>query len=54
MLGLSESVLNHIEKDIAAAEKEMDDDAESIITGERYNYIGTIIGDCLKKEIKGV
>lgn len=53
MLGLSESVLNHIEKDIAAAEKEMDDDAESIITGERYNYIGTIIGDCLKKRNKG-
>ncbi len=53
MLGLSENVLNHIEKDIASAEKEMDDDAESIITGERYNYIGTIIGDCLKKRNKG-
>ena len=28
----------------------MDDDAESIITGERYDYIGSIIGSCLKKE----
>ena len=31
------------------AEKEMDDDAESIITNERYSFIGSIIGDCLKK-----
>ena len=34
---------------IARAEKEMDDDAESIITNERYSFIGSIIGDCLKK-----
>ncbi len=53
MLKLSDSTLSHIEKDIAAAEKEMDDDAESIITGERYNYIGTVIGGCLKKKNKG-
>ena len=43
----------HIETDIAAAEKEMDDDSESIITNERYNYIGAIIKDCLKKKNKG-
>ena len=38
-----------VEDIIARAEKEMDDDAESIITNERYNFIGSIIGDCLKK-----
>ena len=38
-----------IEDIIARAEKEMDDDAESIITNERYSFIGSIIGDCLKK-----
>ena len=43
----------HIEQDIAAAEKEMDDDSESIITNERYIYIASIIKDCLKKKNKG-
>ena len=38
-----------VEDIIARAEKEMDDDAESIITNERYSVIGYIIGDCLKK-----
>ena len=38
-----------VEDIIARAEKEMDDDAESIITNERYSCIGSIIGDCLKK-----
>ena len=38
-----------VEDIIARAEKEMDDDAESIITHERYSFIGSIIGDCLKK-----
>ena len=38
-----------VEDIIARAEKEMDDDAESIITNERYSFIGSIIGDCLKK-----
>lgn len=52
-LGMSEADKAHIEGDIAAAEKEMDDDAESIITNERYIYIGTIIKDCLKKKNKG-
>ena len=38
-----------VEDIIARAEKEMDDDAESIITNERYSFIGSIIVDCLKK-----
>ena len=41
-----------VEDIIARAEKEMDDDAESIITNERYSFIGSIIGDCLKKNKK--
>ncbi len=52
-LGLSKEVIAHIEKDITAAEQELDDDAESIITGERYNYIASIIDDCIKKANKG-
>lgn len=53
MLNLPEDKLEHIEQDIAAAEREMDDDSESIITNERYLYIGTIIKDCLKKKNRG-
>jgi len=45
--------MEHIEKDIVAAETEMDDDAESIITNERYIYIASIIKGCLKKKNKG-
>ena len=41
-----------VEDVIARAETEMDDDAESIITNERYTFIGSIIGDCLKKNRK--
>ena len=51
-LGLSKEKLDHIEKDIAAAEKELDDDAESIITNERYVYIASIIKSCYKKQSK--
>ncbi len=46
-------VLAHIEEDIKAAEKEMDDDAESIITNERYIYIASIIKACYKKQNRG-
>jgi ferrous iron transport protein B len=53
MLNIPEKDKKHIENDIVAAEKEMDDDSESIITNERYIYIGTIIKDCLKKKNKG-
>ena len=49
-LGLSEDKFKHIEQDIAAAEKELDDDAESIITNERYEYIASIIKSCYKKK----
>ena len=52
-LGMSEQVKAHIEKDICAAEKEMDDDSESIITNERYIYIASIITDCYKKKNQG-
>lgn len=52
-LKLEENVLSHIEADIRAAEEEMDDDAESIITSERYAYIGSIIKKCLKKKSAG-
>lgn len=52
-LALKADTIAHIEKDIAAAEKEMDDDAESIITSERYIYIGNIIRSCYKKKNKG-
>lgn len=48
-LHLSESAKAHIEKDIQAVEKELDDDAESIITNERYVYIASIIKGCYKK-----
>ena len=49
-LGISKSALDHIEKDIQAAEEELDDDAESIITNERYIYIASIIKGCYKKK----
>ncbi|HBF15924.1 MAG TPA: ferrous iron transporter B [Clostridiales bacterium] len=52
-LKLDPQVLSHIETDIKAAEKEMDDDAESIITNERYIYISTIIKSCYKKKNAG-
>ena len=42
-LKISEEKLSHMEKDIAAAEKELDDDAESIITNDRYEYITTVL-----------
>lgn len=52
-LDIPQNVINHIEKDIQAAEKELDDDAESIITNERYIYIASIIKSCYKKKNKG-
>jgi ferrous iron transport protein B len=47
-LGITPEKLEHIEADIKAAEKELDDDAESIITNERYIYITEAIRGCLK------
>ncbi|MBQ3707578.1 MAG: ferrous iron transporter B, partial [Clostridia bacterium] len=52
-LNLSEATLAHIETDIAAVEKEMDDDAEAIITNERYLAIADIIKACYKKKNVG-
>lgn len=52
-VNLDEITLKHIETDIKAAEEELDDDAESIITNERYYYIGEIIKGCYKKKAAG-
>ena len=52
-LKLDQSVLDHVEKDIAAAEKELDDDAESIITNERYVWIAGVIKGCYRKANAG-
>ena len=52
-LNLPAATAEHIEKDIQAAEKELDDDAESIITNERYLYIGSVIKACYKKKNVG-
>ena len=52
-LKLDQAVLDHIEEDIKAAEEELDDDAESIITNERYLYIASIIKGCYKKKSQG-
>ena len=51
-LNIDKAVLDHIEKDIKSAEEEMDDDAESIITNERYIYIASIIKAVYKKKSK--
>ena len=52
-LNISEDTLAHIEKDISAAEEELDDDAESIITNERYIYISQLMKGCYKKHNAG-
>lgn len=52
-LNIDKLTLEHIEKDIKAAEAEMDDDAESIITNERYIYIASVIKACYKKKRVG-
>ena len=52
-LNIAPETMKHIESDIAAAEKELDDDAESIITNERYIYIAEVIKACYKKKNVG-
>ena len=52
-LKLEQSVLDHVEKDIAAAERELDDDAESIITNERYVWIAGVMKGCYRKANTG-
>lgn len=49
-LNIDEKTLKHIEDDIKNAEKELDDDSESIIINERYVYIATLIKDNYKKK----
>lgn len=52
-LNIPKVTLAHIESDIAKAEKELDDDAESIITNERYIYISSVMKGCYHKKNKG-
>ena len=52
-LQIPADVMQHIETDIKAAETELDDDAESIITNERYVYIAQVIKSCYKKKSAG-
>ena len=52
-LNIKEDVLKHIEEDIKTAEDELDDDAESIITNERYVYIAQLMKGCYKKKNVG-
>ena len=52
-LKLNKGILEHIEEDIKSAEQECDDDAESIITSERYAYISDLMKGCCKKKAAG-
>ncbi len=52
-LGISESIMSHIESDIEAVEKEFDDNSEAIIVNERYGYIEKILKNCYKKKNAG-
>ncbi len=51
-LGITAERRAHIEEDIVKAERELDDDAESIITNERYNYVAEVIKNSYKKKVK--
>lgn len=50
LISLNEEIINDIESNIVKCEQVLDDDSESIIINERYNYITSIITDCLKKK----
>ncbi len=52
-LNLDPAIIAHIEKDIVSVEREMDDDAEGVITNERYLYITRILQGCYKKKHAG-
>lgn len=52
-LNIPSQMVEHIEEDIVKCEEELDDDAQSIITNERYTYIASIIGGCYSKKNKG-
>lgn len=49
-VGLSRELLDHLEEHIADCEREMDDDAESIIADQRYTYIGSVVSKAVKKK----
>ncbi|MBE6541171.1 MAG: ferrous iron transport protein B [Ruminococcaceae bacterium] len=49
-LRIDKKMIDHIEHDISAVEREMDDDAEAVITNERYNYITSVISKCYKRK----
>ncbi len=51
-LRLDKAALDHLEQDILDCEREMDDDAESIITAQRYDYITAVIKDCYVRKSK--
>ncbi len=48
-LALTQQTLAHLERHIVDCEREMDDDAESIIADQRYTYIGSVVGKAVKK-----
>ena len=52
-MNIPKVVLEHIEGDIRAAEKEMDDDSDAIIINERYNYIAAVVDECCKRKNHG-
>ena len=52
-MSLDREIIDHIEGDITSCERELDDDAESIITAERYNWIESIIGSCFWRKSQG-
>ena len=52
-LGLSDDAVSRIEQDITACENELEDDAESIITAGRYDWIHTITGSCFQRRNQG-
>jgi ferrous iron transport protein B len=52
-LSIPEGMLSHIEKDIKSCEAELDDDAESVVTAARYDWIASIIDACYKKVNRG-
>ena len=51
-LKLDKTLMDHIDEHIQDCEKEMDDDAESIITNQRYAYINTVVGKAVKKKAR--
>lgn len=51
-LKLDEAMLGHLEEHIAACEREMGDDAESVITNQRYAYISKVVSAAVKKKAR--